>query len=438
MKKGMIVLVLLACVQLTYAQGNAASALKAVEAAQAAANNAKKATKSATWIKLAQALVNAYDLPTSNVLVGASQMENMLTLGNTKALAEEQVVVNGVPYLKQTYEDKNLYFGANGMLDMVEVTKPVVENALPKALEAYQKALAVDNGSKSKDIAQGIIAISEKFSQEAYTAFGFGNLKEAKAFFEQAVAAKAMKPVEQIDTFALYNTALVSHMMGDYAAAQPTFEQCLKIGYTAENGEVYSKLADCISHTDTTKAGAETARQYLEEGFKQFPDSQGILIGLINYYLSSGENTDKLFSLLDDAKRNEPNNPSLYYVEGNIHAQLGEEDKAVESYRKCTEVDPNYEYGYIGEGQLYYNKALDLQDKAANELDDNKYLEIVAEFEQVLKKCIEPFEKAFELTSDESVKSSIAEYLKNTYFRFRDQDEKYMAGFEKYNNLVNQ
>ena len=161
MKKGMIVLVLLACVQLTYAQGNAASALKAVEAAQAAANNAKKATKSATWIKLAQALVNAYDLPTSNVLVGASQMENMLTLGNAKALAEEQVVVNGVPYLKQTYEDKNLYFGANGMLDMVEVTKPVVENALPKALEAYQKALAVDNGSKSKDIAQGIIAISE-------------------------------------------------------------------------------------------------------------------------------------------------------------------------------------------------------------------------------------------------------------------------------------
>ena len=56
----------------------------------------------------------------------------------------------------------------------------------------------------------------------------------------------------------------------------------------------------------------------------------------------------------------------------------------------------------------------------------------------MLKKCIEPFEKAFELTSDESVKSSIAEYLKNTYFRFRDQDEKYMAGFEKYNNLVNQ
>ena len=439
MKKVLIVLALFASVQLANAQGNASSALKAVEAAKSAADNAKKATKVATWLKLAQAYIAAYDQPTSNVLIGASMMENTLTLGNQKPLAEEQVVVNGVPYLKQTFEDKVLYFGNNGMLDLYEVSKPVVPDALTKALDAYQKALAVDTkGTKLKEIAQGMIDIAQKQTQEAYNAFGFGDLAKAKSLFDQAVATKALKPVEQIDTFALYNTALVAHMMGDYAAAKPTLEKCLQIGYAAENGEVYAKLADCITHIDTTKAGAEAAKVYLEEGFKQFPNSQGILIGLINYYLSSGENTDKLFSLLDDAKRNEPNNASLYYVEGNIHAKLGDLDEAVASYRKCAEVNPNYEFGYIGEGQLYYNQALDLQDKAAQELDDAKYMEIVQEFEQVLKKCIDPFEKAFELTKDESVKNSICEYLKNTYFRFRDQDPAYQAAYDKYAALMNQ
>ncbi|MCQ2173209.1 MAG: tetratricopeptide repeat protein, partial [Bacteroidales bacterium] len=136
------------------------------------------------------------------------------------------------------------------------------------------------------------------------------------------------------------------------------------------------------------------------------------------------------------AKKNEPNNASLYYVEGNIRSQLGDAEKAIAAYKECSTIDPNYEYGYIGEGILYYNQAIDLQDKAQAELDDAKYMALVQEFEVVLKKCIEPFEKAFEVSKDDSVKSTIAEYLKNTYFRFRDQDDSYQKGYEKYNEYI--
>ena len=55
----------------------------------------------------------------------------------------------------------------------------------------------------------------------------------------------------------------------------------------------------------------------------KFPQSQGVLIGLINYYINSGENTDRLFELISAAKSNEPNNASLYYVEGNVNLHLG-------------------------------------------------------------------------------------------------------------------
>ena len=220
--------------------------------------------------------------------------------------------------------------------------------------------------------------------------------------------------------------------------AKELFEACASKNYYAEDGEVFVKLADIATKLDPSPAGLEVSKKYLEDGFVKFPGSQGILIGLINYYLSSGENTDKLFELLGVAKKNEPNNASLYYVEGNIHSQLGEQDKAVASYQECSKINPEYEYGYYGEGVVYYNQAVDIQDKAQSELDDEKYNALMQEFEVVLKKCIAPFEKAYELGKDEALKMNVAEYLKNTYYRFREQSADYQSAYEKYDQFLKQ
>ena len=61
---------------------------------------------------------------------------------------------------------------------------------------------------------------------------------------------------------------------------------------------------------------------------------------------------------------------------------------------------------------------------------------LVEEFEKDLKGCIDPFEKAYNMTKDDSIKESIAEYLKQAYYRFRDADPKYMEAYEKYNAIV--
>ena len=70
--------------------------------------------------------------------------------------------------------------------------------------------------------------------------------------------------------------------------------------------------------------------------------------------------------------------------------------------------------------------------KASQELDDDKYAELVKQFEASLKACIEPFEKAYEISKDENIKGSVAEYLKNACFRFRTEGEEYQAKYEKY------
>ena len=438
MKKTLIVLALLASFQVADAQSNVNSAAKAVESALAASQNEKKATKVATWMKLAQAYVDAYGAPAGNVWLGADMNALQLSMGGEKPISVEMVTLNGAQYTKQVYENKNLYFNANGQLSVIEVVKPVVDNALPKALEAYKKAYELDEKhSKDKDISAGIKAIAEKLNQEAYNSYTLGDVKKAEEYFEAAYEASAQKPCSQIDTNSLYNAAFTSWSIENFSKAKAMFDKCLGYGYYGDNGEVFAKLSDCVSHIDTTAAGKAAAKDYLEQGFQKYPTSESIVFGLINYYMTSGEGTDRLFELLQQAKTTSPDNASLYYVEGQAYKQIGDLDKAAKAYDESAAKDPNYVFAYIGKGQMYYDKALELQEKAQNELDDAKYMALTQEFEVTLKKCIDPFEQAYVVCQDPAIKSTIAEYLKQIYYRFRDQDPQYQAGYEKYNAFLN-
>lgn len=428
MKKILLALAILTSVQVANAQvKSAADAKKAVEAAEAAAKNEKKAIKTATWIKLGQEYMKAYDAPTGNILPGSNRSELALLLGSEKPVSSEEVEVGGVKYTKDVYADKNLYFNQNNQLAIVEVTKPVYEDALEKATKAYQKAYEVDTkATKVKDISAALDNISQKYTNEAYNKYTFGDIATASKLFEKAAEVEALAPLSKIDTSAIYNAGFTAWYCKDNDRAKKLFERCYELGYYYEGGEVFAKLAD----VDTLNT-----KKYLEEGFTKFPQSQSILIGLINYYLKNNENPDKLFELLDKAKANEPDNASLYYVEGNIRAQLGQKEKAVEAYEKCAQINPNYEFGYIGEGTMYYNDAIAIQTRAQEELDDAKYMALVKDFEASLKACIAPFEKAFEITKDVSVKAGVAEYLKNAFYRFREESPEYLAGYEKYSKF---
>jgi tetratricopeptide (TPR) repeat protein len=434
MKRILIALAVLLSVQVADAQTKSPDAAKkALESAQAAAQDAKKAAKVATWTKLASAYMDAYNAPAGNAWLGASKQELQLLMGNDKPLSSEAVVLGGDQLVKETYSNKEFYFTPAGQLVIINVTKPVVEDALAGALEAYKKAYEVDvKQSKVKDITTGLSTIAQKYLDDGMNSYTFGDLAKASELFEKAVEASATAPLSKVDTTALYNAGYTAWAVKDYERAKGLFERCLAAEYYYEGGEVFAKLGDVYTNLGDAKKGAEI----LEQGFVKYPQSQSILIGLINYYISSGENTDRLFVLIDEAKKNEPNNASLYYVEGNIYKELKNTEKAVESYYKCAEINPDYEYGYIGAGILYYELAIELQDKAANELDDKKWVELNKQFEVALKSALEPFEKAYTVSKDNDLKVNIAEYLKNIYYRFSSNGPEFEEGYKKYDEVV--
>lgn len=429
MKKILLALAMFAAIQVADAQvKSAADVKKSVEAAEAATQNVKKAVKTATWLKLGQEYVKAYDAPTGNILPGSNKTELTLMMGSEKPVSSEEVTVNNEKYTKDVYADKNLYFNQNGQLVIIEVTKPVYEDALERAVKAYQKAYELDEKhAKDKDVAAAFDYISQKYVSEAFNKYTFGDVATASELFEKAADVEALAPLSKIDTSVIYNAGFTAMAAKDNERALKFFKRCYDLGYYYEGGEVFARLAE----VDTLNT-----KSYLEEGFSKFPQSQSILIGLINYYLKNNEDPETLFGLLDKAKANEPNNASLFYVEGNIRAQLGQIDKAVVAYEECAKINPEYEYGYIGEGTMFYNHAIELQTKAQEEIDDAKYMALVKEFEESLKSCIAPFEKAFEITKDANIKAGIASYLKNAFYRFREESAENQTKYEKYSEIA--
>ena len=408
------------------------AARAAVEKAQAAAENPKQNTKTATWLTYGQKLLDAYNAPAGNAWVGMSAQELQVLGGGERPQSETQVELEGEPMLKQTYANKNLYFNQAGQLAMIEVTKPVVENALDKALEAYKKAMELDTkGQKTADIKKALETIVSKYSDDAYNAYTLGNMAEASVLFEKAAQASATAPLNQLDTNSIYNAGYTAWAAQDWNRAKGLFDECFAKGFY-KKGDTYAKLADIADRLGDSAA----AKKYLEEGAAKFPESESLLIGLINYYISSGENADELFNLFKKAQAAEPTNASLYYVEGNARSKMGQDAEALAAYDKAIEVNPNYEWGYIGKGIKLYDMAVDLQDKASQEMNDAKYMALMGEFEKALKGCIEPFEKGFELTQDDEIKKNIAKYLKNACFRFRSEGGEYQAKYDKYSAVA--
>jgi tetratricopeptide (TPR) repeat protein len=113
-------------------------------------------------------------------------------------------------------------------------------------------------------------------------------------------------------------------------------------------------------------------------------------------------------------------------------------ENAIKCYYKSYEIDPTYVFGIYTVGSSYYDKAIEIQEQI-NNLDINDYEtydKLSAEFDQALIDAIEPFEKAFAATNDKELQLAIADGLKQIYFRFRDKDPKYQAGYEKYNSFL--
>ena len=421
-------------VALTAGAQNKDQLLSSIDKAKAATENEKKAANPTTWIKYGDAFLNAYNALFGDQWIGISKTESML-LGGGKPLSQEQVQLNGAAYSLEHYEFRDLYYNSADVLEMVIITKPIMdEDLLVQARDAYLKAAEVDaKGSKAKVLSEKLIQLRDKFVNDAMSYYTLGNVEKAAYYFEESLPCSENPVVNGIDSMIVYYTGVAYNAIGNTEKAKKYYEECLAIGYD-QAGDVAASLAEIAKSEGNT----DLAKKYLNEAFAKYPSSQSVLVSLINLYMETNDDPQKILDLIKSAQANEPKNASLVYAEGNVYKGLGDIENAVKCYYRSSEIDPNYVYGVYSVGNTYFDEAIAIQDKM-NALDINDvegYDALQKEFEKYLEMSIEPFEKAFNMTEDKDVKIAVASALKQVYFRFRTRDAKYAEGYEKYNQYL--
>ena len=434
MKRILIALAVLLTVQVADAQvtKTPAAAKKAVETAKAASENPKKEAKVVTWLKLADAYMDAYNAPTGSLFTNAPRIQLQQMPGYKPAASVEQVVIDGVPYKKESYEDKVLYFDPSDMLTMIVVTKHVCEEPLAGALAAYAKAAEVDvKGSKAKDIAAGIVRIGAKYFDEGMVQYTLGNNEAAADLIAKAADAVLTPPVSKVDTTYTYYAGYIYNQAGKYELAKKYFNKCLEAEYYAEGGNLFPALADVYMKLGDEEAGVAA----LKKGFELFPENANVLVGLINYYLPKEGGESDLLDLIAKAKQAMPDNASIYRVEGDIYKRLADYEKAEASYNAAIAMTPDSPDAYIALGGYFIDRGNEYFNKGQETFDQKEYDALMVQYEEMCIASLEPLEKAYSIMPDSDFKKNIAATIKQVCFVLRNKDAKFMEKYEHYNEL---
>jgi tetratricopeptide (TPR) repeat protein len=436
MKRILIALAVLLSVQVADAQMTKSpeAAKKAVETAKVAAENPKKATKVVTWLKLANSYMDAYNAPTGNLFLNTPrvQLEQMLAL--KQPIAAEQVEVDGTPYIKEDHGDKYLYFDAEGVLRIIEITKPVFEDALAGALEAFAKAAEVDvKGAKTKDILAGIELVGAKYFEEGMNKYTFGDMAKAAELVGKAADAVQTAPLSKVDNTYTYYAAYIYMQAGNFEVAKKYFEKCVEVGYYADEGNLFPALAEVYMKLGDEEKGVET----LQKGFELFPENANLLVGLINYYLPKEGGEADLLSLIEQAKKAMPDNASIYRVEGDIFKRIGDFEKAEAAYRQSIAIAPEAPEAYISLGGFFIDRGNEFFNKGQETFDQKEYEALMEQYEQMLIVSLEPLEKAYALMPEGDFKREIANTIKSVCFVLRNKEAKYQEMYDLYNGYAN-
>ena len=434
MKRILIALTVLLAVQVADAQTTKtpAAAKKAVEAAKAASENPKKEAKVATWLKLADAYMDAYNAPSGSLFTNAPRIQLQQMPGYKPATSVEEVVIDGVVYKKEIYDDKVLYFDASDMLKMIVITNPIYEDALAEALAAYAKAAELDvKGSKAKDIKAAIELIGAKYFDEGMVQYTLQNYDAAAGLIAKAADAVLTAPVSKVDTTYTYYAGYIYNQAGKYEQALTYFDRCVEAGYYAEDGNLFPALAEVYMKLGDEEKGVAT----LQKGFELFPENANVLVGLINYYLPKEGGEAQLLDLIAKAKQAMPDNASIYRVEGDIYKRLADYEKAEASYMAAIAMTPDSPDAYIALGGYFIDRGNEYFNKGQETFDQKEYDALMAKYDEMCIASLEPLEKAYELMPDGDFKKNIAATIKQVCFVLRNKDAKFMEKYEYYNEL---
>ena len=425
---------------------NTSSEIAKLEKADAAAMDAKKGLKAATWLARGTAYTNAYMAPTKELGRGVPEQMLMMNVGRPEGAIQAEFM--GVPAIVYQYEYVDVYV-VNGMIEGWAQKKAVKENLAETAIESFAKAYELDPKQGTK-ISAGCATLANALIQQGEALNNMGNMLEASRAFELAYTAECVVPEYQENGGNLYNAGMLmtmyaSTLQGEEAIAafkkgEEIFTKAINAGYDDGQGNIYYFLFHCYyGQKDADReVYLAKAKEALLTGIKMYPKNNTILDGLMQLYTAEEGVGDpaELTAMIEASLKEDPTNYDLWFGRGRVYNALKNYDECIKSFEKCVELRPNdYEPNFYT-GYFIIEKA-NSQIEALNSNSGITYEEYEAknaEINLVYAQAIPWLEKAHEINPADGAP---IEYLNKLCFRLRDMDGM-MEKYNKYHELYMQ
>ncbi len=407
---------------------NTTAVEKKLERSDKAIADERKAKNFNVWIDRANVLLEAATIYTSKLLADfpVAQVTGPSMLGEPTSIEEE--TVSGVVYSKYVYPKIDLFVNAQGNIafwiakeDLREDVLNLAYDALAKAKELNDKTFARNNKVKTL-----IENLTSEFSTVGRTNYMLGAPLVGAELFEGAFKTKELEGV--FDTISLYFAGICYFEGGDFENAKKKFEHMISVG-AYEDGMSYFYLAGSQEKLNETKEAIAT----YEAAFEKYPSNSSIMGGLINAYIASDENPEKLIELIKKAQEVDPSNVSLYLVEAQIWDKIGNKENAYAALNIAMEKDAqntNARYNYavfkIMESDAIVNEANKV------DINDTKtYDAMMKQVEELRKESIVKLEECYALAPTDA---NFIDLLRQMYFVCRDyNDGEYQKKYDEFN-----
>ena len=279
-----------------------------------------------------------------------------------------------------------------------------------KVKTKYSKEIVNTLVTRHEDFnrAGGLLYDSKRYKEAAeawgiYSSLPYSGLAERSKF---VVADTILGMTAYYQGIALWQAGNVNDAVGAFANAR-------KLGY--KHKEAYDYALSCAAQAKDNVAIVAIA----EEAYKEFggKDIQYLNV-LINDKLSK-EEFDDAETLINDALKVDANNAELLNLKGLIVENKGNDDAALDEFKKAIEIDNTLAQGYFNAGRIVMKKVV-AQQKAMETMNRSDYAKAKEEvLIPLLKEALPYMERAYQL---DDTNANAKRILSNIYYQLGDEE----------------
>lgn len=286
------------------------------------------------------------------------------------------------------------------------------EEAAAAAQEGIQKAKELDEDEKNQEnIAAAGHLLGQYNFNEGVGSWEKQDFKSAYASFDKALTFLPG------DTTLTYYSGLAAIQNQDYPNAIEKYKQLIPEKEFSSHKAVMVDLPKLfLSAKDTTNA-----LEYAAQALAAYPDDNDAAIQNIELNLIVG-NEEKIINDIENQIAKDSDNKALYYYLGIAYSAAGNNEKAIESYKKAVELDPDYVDANKNASATIINNVRE----KLNALNDDKTLSNsdynvkVTELKEEIKDALPYLEKVVQSNPDDV---DALRSLKG-YYDFQQDEEK--------------